>query len=273
MRTKRAALVDASMSSAPASTAGCCATIPTLRPSSRAKPTMMFAAHPGCSSRNSPSIDDPSDDARACRTAVSASSGTTCRATRPSGRPDRRSRPRGGSARLFCGRCASNRRAAVQCLRLVVCREVRDAAARRVRRRAAEALGIDVLVGHGLHDVRARDEHVARALDHDREVGDRRRVHGSAGARAEDHRDLRHDARRQRVAQEDVGVAAERDDALLDPRSAGIVEPDDRRADLHREVHHLADLLGVRLGQRSAEDGEVLREDEHQAAVDRCRGP
>ena len=58
-----------------------------------------------------------------------------------------------------------------------------------------------------------------------------------------------HDARRERVAQEDVGVAAERRDALLDPRAAGIVEPDHRRAVPERQVHHLADLLGVRLGQ------------------------
>ena len=83
--------------------------------------------------------------------------------------------------------------------------------------------------------------------------------------------DLRHHARGQRVAQEDVGVAAERGDALLDARAAGVVEADDRRAVLHRQVHHLADLLGVGLGQRAAEDGEVLGEDVDQAAVDRCR--
>jgi hypothetical protein len=55
VRTKRAALIDASMSSAPARTAGCCATMPTLRPPSRAKPTMMFGAQPGWISRNAPS--------------------------------------------------------------------------------------------------------------------------------------------------------------------------------------------------------------------------
>ena len=41
-----------------------------------------------------------------------------------------------------------------------------------------------------------------------------------------------------------------------------------RRADLHRLVHHLADLLGVRLRERTTEDGEVLAEDERQAPVD-----
>ena len=37
-----------------------------------------------------------------------------------------------------------------------------------------------------------------------------------------------HDARGQRVAQEDVGVAAERHHALLDARAARVVEADDR---------------------------------------------
>ena len=43
-RTKRAALSDESMSSTPASTSGCCATIPTLRPSTRAKPQITLRA-------------------------------------------------------------------------------------------------------------------------------------------------------------------------------------------------------------------------------------
>ena len=44
--------------------------------------------------------------------------------------------------------------------------------------------------------------------------------------------------------------------------------PDDRRAHLHREVHHLDDLCGVGFREGSAEDGEVLREGIDDAAVD-----
>ena len=40
--------------------------------------------------------------------------------------------------------------------------------------------------------------------------------------------DLRHHARSQHVAQEDVGVAGQRNHALLDARAARIVEPDHR---------------------------------------------
>ena len=94
------------------------------------------------------------------------------------------------------------------------------------------------------------------------------RIHRAAGAGAHDQRDLRDHAASHHVALEHVGIAAERSDAFLDARAARVVEADHRRADLHRLVHDLADLLGMRLGQRAAEHREVLREDEHHAAVD-----
>src|SRR3990167_2747411 len=70
------------------------------------------------------------------------------------------------------------------------------------------------------------------------------------------------------VALEHVGITTERSDAFLDAGTARIVQADHRRTDLHGLVHHLADLLGVRFGERATEDREVLAEDEHQAAVD-----
>ena len=94
------------------------------------------------------------------------------------------------------------------------------------------------------------------------------RVDRAARARAEDERELRHDAGRLHVSPEDLRVAGERDDSLLDPRTAGVVDPDHRAAVLDRHVHHLADLLGEDLGKRAAEDGEVLGEDEHLAPED-----
>ena len=56
-----------------------------------------------------------------------------------------------------------------------------------------------------------------------------------------------------------------------DSSAAAVVESDHRRTDLHRRVHHLADLLRVALGQRAAEHREVLCEGIDQAAVDRAR--
>ena len=155
-----------------------------------------------------------------------------------------------------------------QALAVVGHGEVRDAAGRVVRERAAELLLGDLLVRHRPDHVGAGHEHVARALDHDVEVGDGRRVDGAAGARPHDRGDLRDHAGGQRVAEEDVGVAAERQHALLDARAAGVVQADDRRAHLEREVHDLHDLGGVGLGERAAEHGEVLRERVDRAAVD-----
>src|SRR6185369_3586972 len=65
--------------------------------------------------------------------------------------------------------------------------------------------------------------------------------------------------------------AGEAGDAFLDARAARVIQADDRRADLHRHVHDLADLLRVTLGQGTAEHGEILREDIDQPAVDRAR--
>src|SRR5262249_55488884 len=96
----------------------------------------------------------------------------------------------------------------------------------------------------------------------------RGRVDGAAGAGTHDQRDLRDHARAEHVAQEDVAVAAERDDALLDARARAVVEPDHGRTDLGGEVHDLADLLGEGAREAAAEDREVLREDEDAAPLD-----
>ena len=147
--------------------------------------------------------------------------------------------------------------------------EVRDAALGGVDVGAAELFGGDRLARHLLHDLRAGQEHVARAPRHPDEVGDGRAVDRAARARPEDEADLRHDARVEDVLQEDVGVAGQRVDALLDARAARVVEADHRRAHLGREVHDLADLLRVGLRQAAAVDREVLAEHEDQAPVDR----
>ena len=132
---------------------------------------------------------------------------------------------------------------------LVVRGQVRDAGLDRVRVGAAELLERHLLPRHGLHHVGAGDEHERRALHHQDEVRDRRRVDGAAGARAHHERELRDDTRELHVAPEDLGVAGERDNALLDSRAARVVDPDHRAAVLAREIEHLADLLRDRLGQ------------------------
>src|SRR5512146_2898081 len=137
-----------------------------------------------------------------------------------------------------------------------------------MRRGAPELLERDLLTGDRLHDVGACDEHVRRPLDHEDEVGDRRRVDGAACARPHYERELRDHAGALHVAPEDLGVAGQRDDALLDSCAARVVDADHGAAELEREIHDLADLLGEDLAQRASEDREILREDEDLAPED-----
>ena len=147
-------------------------------------------------------------------------------------------------------------------------REVGGAALHVVRHRPAELVLRHLLVGDGADHVRPGDEHAARPLDHHREVGDGRGIDRAPGARSHDGRDLRDDAGSERVAQEDVRVAGQRGDPLLDPGPARVVETDHRRAVLHRQIHDLDDLRGVGFRQRPAEHREVLREGVDEAAFD-----
>ena len=149
--------------------------------------------------------------------------------------------------------------------------EVRHAADGVVGLRAAQTFLGDVLMRDGLDDVGAGDEHVAGVLHHEDEVGERGRVDRSAGAGAHDGGDLRDHAAGQGVAEEDIGVTGQREDAFLNAGAAGIVQADDGRAGLERQVHDLDDLLRVGFRERTSEYGEILREDEGQAAVDRGR--
>ena len=146
--------------------------------------------------------------------------------------------------------------------------EVGDAGFGGVRHGAAEFLEGGLLAGDALDDVGAGDVHLRGTLDHEDEVRDRRRVDGAAGARAHDHADLRDHAGAADVAVEDVAVAGEGGDALLDARPAGVVEADHRDAGLEGEVHRLGHLLADDRGERSAVDREVLREEADVAAVD-----
>src|SRR5207249_9285593 len=72
------------------------------------------------------------------------------------------------------------------------------------------------------------------------------------------------------VAQKNVGVTAKADFAFLYAGATGIVETDDRRANVHRQIHHFANLFGVRFGKGTAKHGEILREDKDFSAIDQA---
>ncbi len=145
--------------------------------------------------------------------------------------------------------------------------EVRHPGRAGVGVRPAQLLLGDVLVQDRLDDVRARDEHVGGLLRHHDEVRDGRGVDGPARAGPHDEGDLRYDARGEGVPQEDVRVARQGADALLDPRTARVVEPYHGGTHLHGQVHDLADLPRVGFGEGAAEDREVVGEEEYGPAV------
>ena len=158
----------------------------------------------------------------------------------------------------------------LEAFQLAVAGELRHAGRGCVHVRAAQPFHVDGLVRDRLHHIRAGHEHVADAAHHVHEVRDGRRVHGATRAGTENGADLGNHAGSQRVAQEDVGVAAQADHTLLDASAARIVQADDRRTRLEGEVHDLDDLFGVRLRQRTAEDGEILAEYVDGPAVNRA---
>src|ERR1043166_7623924 len=147
---------------------------------------------------------------------------------------------------------------------------MRDARFAIVRRGAAEFFLRYVFVRDGLNHVGAGDEHVGGVLHHDVDVADDRKMYGAARAWSHDATDLRNDTGCQSVAQKDVSVAAEADDAFLDARATGIVEANDRRTDFHPHVHDFANFFGVRLRKGTAKYCEVLGEDEDLATVDQA---
>ncbi len=147
---------------------------------------------------------------------------------------------------------------------------MRDSRNTVVRNSTAEFFLRDFLMRHCLDHVRSGDEHVRRVFDHDVEVSDRGTVNGAARARSHDATDLRDHAARECVAQKDVSITTETNNAFLNTRAARIIQTDNRRADLHREVHNLANLFRVSLGKGTAKHSEVLRQDEHVTGINQA---
>ena len=132
----------------------------------------------------------------------------------------------------------------------------------------AEVFLRDVLARHGFHNLRTSEEHVTDALQHDHEVGECGTVNGTAGAGAANAGNLGYDAAGLDVALEDFAKAGQSVDALLNAGTAGVVDAYAGRTHLHALVHDFAYLLRHGFRKRTTVDGEVLRKDVDQAAVD-----
>ena len=91
---------------------------------------------------------------------------------------------------------------------------------------SAQLLHPDIFTGHGLDDVRARDEHLAGLVDHDHEVCEGRGVDGSTCSGPADNGNLGDDTRSFGVSLEDLSIFTEGDHTFLDSSSARIQDSD-----------------------------------------------
>ena len=105
-------------------------------------------------------------------------------------------------------------------VRLTGAGEVRHAAGAVMNHGPTKLFKRDVLVRHRLEYVWPRHKHVASLLHHKNKVGDGGGVDRAARAGSHNGRNLWHDARCQRVAQENISVGSQADHALLDARPA-----------------------------------------------------
>ena len=143
-----------------------------------------------------------------------------------------------------------------------------DVAVARLVVGAAQFVERDVLTGDVLDHVGAGDEHVALIAHGHHEVGLDRRVHRAARARAEDQRDLGHQAAQHLVPAAEFGVPRKRRHRVLDARTGGVVDADDRAADHRHPLHQLGDLAAEHLADRALEHRLVVAEDADRPTVD-----
>ena len=132
---------------------------------------------------------------------------------------------------------------------------------------AAQLLGVDLLAGHGFDNIGAGDEHLTGLIHLEDEIGEGGGINGAAGAGAHDGGDLRNNTGSGGIAEEDLAVAFQTVQTLLDTGAAGVVHADHGRADLAGVFEDLADLIGLNLTHGAADDGEILGVSVDDAAV------
>src|SRR5437868_8074863 len=115
---------------------------------------------------------------------------------------------------------------------------------------AAQLLKSHILVSDRLHHIGAGDKHIACLLHHENKVCDGWRVDRAARAGTHDRRNLWDDPGGQCIAKKNVCICPEADHAFLDTRAARVVQPDDWRAVLHREVHYFTNLSACASGRK-----------------------
>lgn len=134
---------------------------------------------------------------------------------------------------------------------------------------ASELFEADVLTRDRLDDVGAGDEHVRLFGRHD-DVGVDRCVHGTAGALADDDRDLWDQPGQRFGALADLAVPGERGHCVLDAGPTGVVDTHDRATDLQCVFQNGRHLAAEHLTDAATQNGLVVREHRDGPAVDQA---
>ena len=109
--------------------------------------------------------------------------------------------------------------------------------------RAPQCLKVHILAGHRLDHFRPRDEHVADALSHDDKVCEARGIDRTPGTGSQHHTDLGDDPAGLGIAPEELTVARQAPDALLDARANRVIEKDKGSTGTGGQIQDLADFL------------------------------
>ena len=152
---------------------------------------------------------------------------------------------------------------------------VRDATYFGVHHGTAESLGIDDFASCAFHEIRAREPHERRALDHQDHVGERGEIRAARNALPHHRRELRNPqvSAHDRVVVEDPRRAVlPREDAALvrQVHARRIHEVDDRDTTAHRDLLRAQDLGNRLRPPRSRLHGWIVGNHDAQPAVHRA---
>ena len=111
--------------------------------------------------------------------------------------------------------------------------------------RSAQFINGTLFIYHRLHYLRTGNKHLADLVYHKNIVADGRRIARPAGAWPHDDCDLGNHAGSLRIAQENIGITAQRINPLFDSRPAAVIDHDNRSLHIICHILNTGNLHGV----------------------------
>jgi hypothetical protein len=112
--------------------------------------------------------------------------------------------------------------------------------------------------GYSLDHIWSGDKHEAGVLYHKYKICHRRRINCSAGTRTHDGGKLRDHAAGAGITEEDISITLQGIHTFLNPGSTRIIDAYAGYSSFECHIHHLADLGGMHLAQRTTPGRKIL---------------